>query len=440
MKIREYNLPDTSRWIKAFPFYYGWVIVAVAGVTHFASAPGQTYVSSVFLEPMIQEMNWSRTLFSGTYTLASLSAAALMIVVGKALDRFGSRKTMVVLCVSMGIAAIWMSGVKTGWQLFLGFAALRTIGQGSFSLVSSAMIGTWFIKMRGKATAVASFGGAAGMGVFPVLVHFLIVQFDWRVTWAILGIMVWCILLVPSVFLLRRNPESVGLLPDGIRTTVKTKDRSPFVNLSVDDDEVSYTLSQALRTRSLWMLTFSSIAMPLVMTGLMFHHVSLLGSQGISSGMAAATLGLFGPLVLIASVLAGILVDRFPGRFLLALGQVTLAIAMLWFFIISSPWQAIVYVVIAATSVGIVNNAGTVIWANYFGRTYLGSIRGFAATVMVGFSAMGALPFGLIYDWTGTYDIALWILMVLPVAALGFALLAFPPISPTRGNEDRSVV
>tara|TARA_B100000949_G_C14057481_1_gene356264 strand:- start:341 stop:520 length:180 start_codon:yes stop_codon:yes gene_type:complete len=57
---------------------------------------------------------------------------------------------------------------------------------------------------------------------------------------------------------------------------------------------------------------------------------------------------------------------------------------------------------------------------------------------MVGFSAMDALPFGLIYDWTGTYDIALWILMVLPVAALIFALLAFPPILHTRANEDMS--
>ena len=109
---------------------------------------------------------------------------------------------------------------------------------------------------------------------------------------------------------------------------------------------------------------------------------------------------------------------------------------MAWVFVISSSWQAIVYVVISAAAVGLVNTTGTVIWANYFGRAHLGSIRGFATTVMVAFSALGALPFGFIYDWTGSYDMALWILMALPVAALIFSIFAFPPrINKNSSNE-----
>ena len=169
MKYKDFNFPDTSNWIKSLSFYYGWVIVAIAGLAHFSSAPGQTYVSSIFLEPMIEDLNWSRTLFSGMYTAGSLTAALFMILVGKALDRIGSRKMLVVLCVLMGFACIWMSGVSTEWQLLIGFAALRTIGQGSFGLVSSTMISIWFIRIRGRATAVASFGGAASMAIFPVL-------------------------------------------------------------------------------------------------------------------------------------------------------------------------------------------------------------------------------------------------------------------------------
>ena len=33
---------------KLIPFYYGWIIVGVAGLAHFCSAPGQTYVISIF--------------------------------------------------------------------------------------------------------------------------------------------------------------------------------------------------------------------------------------------------------------------------------------------------------------------------------------------------------------------------------------------------------
>ena len=426
MKHRDRSFLETSNWIKSLPFYYGWVIVAVAGLAHFTSAPGQTYVTSVFLEPMIEDLNWSRTLFSGMYTAGSLIAALFMVVVGKALDRFGSRKMLATLCVLMGFSCIWMSGVSTEWQLLLGFAALRIIGQGSFGLVSSTMISIWFIRIRGRATAVASFGGAASMAIFPVIVHFFVALYDWRVTWLILGVSAWCILLIPSVLLVRRSPESVGLIPDGEIVDREGNNCTTEKNY-VADDEFSYTLSDALRTRALWMLTLSSLAVPLVMTGLMFHHVSILGAQGISSQMAAVTLGLFGPLMLVFSVVSGLLADRFPGRYLLALGQAILVVAMLWVFVIGSSWQAIIYVVISAAAVGLVHTTGTVIWANYFGRAYLGSIRGFATTVMVAFSAMGALPFGFIYDWTGTYDMALWVLMGLPLTALIFSLFASPP-------------
>ena len=384
---------------------------------------------------MIEDLNWSRTLFSGMYTAGSLIAALFMVVVGKALDRFGSRKMLATLCVLMGFSCIWMSGVSTQWQLLLGFAALRTIGQGSFGLVSSTMISIWFIRIRGRATAVASFGGAASMAIFPVIVHFFVALYDWRVTWLILGVSVWCILLIPSVLLVRRSPESVGLIPDGEIVDIEGNNCTTEKSY-VEDDEFSYTLSDALRTRALWMLTLSSLAVPLVMTGLMFHHVSILGAQGISSQMAAVTLGLFGPLMLVFSVVSGLLADRFPGRYLLALGQAILVVAMLWVFVIGSSWQAIIYVVISAAAVGLVHTTGTVIWANYFGRAYLGSIRGFATTVMVAFSAMGALPFGFIYDWTGTYDMALWVLMGLPFTALIFSLFASPPRRDNVSNTD----
>ena len=73
----------------------------------------------------------------------------------------------------------------------------------------------------------------------------------------------------------------------------------------------------------------------------------------------------------------------------------------------------------------------TVIWANYFGRAYLGSIRGFASTVMVAFSAMGALPFGFIYDRTGSYNDAIYVLLILPViAGIAYMLALEPKVKP----------
>ena len=419
--------PSTNKFINSFPFFYGWVILFVAALAHFASAPGQTYVSSIFIDPMIDDLGWSRTTFSGLYTGGSMAAAVFMIAVGKMLDKYGARKTLSILCLMMCMATIWMSGVDSRWKLFLGFAMLRTIGQGSFGLVATTMVSTWFIRIRGRATAISSIGGAASLAVFPFIVHLLIERFDWRSTWFILGIVVLTVLFIPAITLIRRSPEAVGLKPDG--TDHKGTERGD--ELGKEGSETNFTLFEALKTRSLWMLVFGSTAMPLIMTGLMFHHVSILGSKGISPGLAAVTMGLFGPLVFLGSLGCGYLADRIPNRFLLAAGQLILIVAMLWTIIISAPWQAIIYIVLASVSMSLMSTPNTVIWANYFGRAYLGSIRGFASTVMVAFSAMGALPFGFIYDRTGSYNDAIFVLLILPViAGIAYMLALEPKVKP----------
>ena len=75
---------------------------------------------------MIEEMGWSRTTFSSMYSAASLSAAVFMIVIGRAIDRFGARRTLATLVVLMGLVTIWMSTVDSEWKLLIGLAGIRT--------------------------------------------------------------------------------------------------------------------------------------------------------------------------------------------------------------------------------------------------------------------------------------------------------------------------
>ena len=63
-------------------------MVGVAGVGVFASGPGQTYIVSVMVDPLIAETGWSRTLVSGLYSAGSISAVVSAVLAGRALDRF----------------------------------------------------------------------------------------------------------------------------------------------------------------------------------------------------------------------------------------------------------------------------------------------------------------------------------------------------------------
>ncbi len=410
--------------IPRMPFYYGWIVVGVAILAQFVSGFGHPYVASGFIDPIRQELGWSLTVVSGMYTVGSLLAAPLLLVVGRLLDRFGSRVILTFICIFMGLVTIAMSRITHPAHLLAGFAAIRLLGESSLNLVSITMVSLWFMKLRGRATAVTSMGLASAHSALPLLTHFLIDKFGWRDAWIGFGLIVWFILLIPTLLFVKKSPESVGLHPDG---GVKEAHKSDGYQQSADAPEVNFTLSEALRTRTLWLLLVCGIGLPLTITGLLFHHLPMMQTKGISSQLAAASLLLWGPSMILGNFVGGFLTDRIQSRYLLAAVQLLLIIALLWNRMISTPWQMFIYVFMAGSAGGVFFTSYAVTWANYFGRRHLGAIRGVASMSTLVFSALGALPFGLVFDLTGSYDMAIMILLGVPAVSGVAALFALPP-------------
>ncbi len=415
---------DQSSIIARTPFFYGWVILAVSAVALFISGPGQTYSVSLFVGPIISELGWSRTMVSGMYTLGSLTAGAAMILVGRLQDRYGARVMLTSVGILFGFAALGMSAMDHPLELYVGFAALRTLGQGSLTLIPTTLIALWFVRLRGRAIAIGSIGSAVSLAVFPPVIHALITHVGWRAAWVALAFIIWGVLLLPAALLVRSRPESVGLLPDGL--VMRPRDQAENTQATVAG-EVNLSLSEAMRTRAFWLLLFAGSSQSLISTGLIFHQVSLLASKGVPSGVAASVLSVMAPMSLFGIFVAGFMADRFPNRYLLAGGQALLAVAMLFTFIIASTWQALLYGALLGLTGGFLMSTTSVIWPNYFGRYHLGSIRGVATSSMVTSAALGPLPFGYLFDQTGSYSIAILIFLALPAACALAALMAKPP-------------
>jgi MFS family permease len=416
---------STSRpWVAHLPFHYGWVILAVASIVTFMSGPGQTYGVSVFVNPMIEDLGWSRTMISGLYTAGSLTAATTMILVGRLLDRYGARVMLIVVATLFGFAAIWMSNVSHPFHLYAGFAAIRILGQGSLTLIPTTLVALWFVRLRGRAMSLHLLGSAASLAFFPPFIHALVSSQDWRAAWTVLAFLIWGILLPLAVLLVRRTPESVGLLPDGISPQVLGSGEQATLPTS---NEVNWAASEAVRTRSFWLLMFAGSSQSLIGTALVFHHVSLLASHGLEAGVAASVLSVLAPASLVGTFIGGFLSDRIPNRYIMAGGQATLALAMLLILVISQPWHAYVYGGLLGLTSGVLIAANAVIWPNYYGRAQLGTIRGAVTTSMVAFAALGPLPFGYLFDLTKSYTSAVSVFLALPVACAVAALLALPP-------------
>src|SRR5262249_11890314 len=66
-------------------------------------------------------------------------------------------------------------------------------------------------------------------------------------------------------------------------------------------------------------------------------------------------------------------------------------------------------------------------WADYFGRTHFGAIRGITLSAQVCAQAAGPLLSGVLRDWSGSYQLSLACFFALGLASVAVALLARQP-------------
>ncbi len=78
----------------------------------------------------------------------------------------------------------------------------------------------------------------------------------------------------------------------------------------------------------------------------------------------------------------------------------------------------------------------TYIWANYYGRVFVGTIRGITLPAILTLSAFGAPTVGYIYDFTGSYQLAWWLLIGTYIVGFMIMISAVPP----QGNRREAVL
>lgn len=425
LRVDKQRAVHKSRLVSAAPFFYGWVIL-VAGVLGLVmTSPGQTYSISIFIEQFIHDLGMSRSLVSTLYMIGTLTASLVLPVVGRLIDRYGSRLMTVIIALLFGLACLYMGLVRNALMLGIGFFALRTLGQGSLSLVSKIVVNQWWVRRRGFAIGVVGMTYALiGRAGFPVLINALIPIYGWRGAYAILGGML-VLGMAPLGWLLVRNqPEVYGLRPDGEPSSGRESDARPAPSWSEDH----WTLAEVMRAPVFWILSAGFSSMSMLSTGLTFHIVSIYVDNGLTPTIAASA---FVPIAITSAVVqlgSGVLVDRVPVRILLAIALVLHAVLLVGAPYLLTVELALAFGVLMGAAGGLQQTIAGSIWAMYFGRRHLGSISGATATISVASSAMGPMIFGIARDLWGSYTVVLMVSAVLPlVLGAVVAVMGRPP-------------
>lgn len=409
-----------SRVIEASPVYYGWVILAAAAVGTAMTAPGQTFGVSAFLDAILRELDLKRSTVSLMYSLGTLAGSLVMPRVGRWIDEVGPRKAVTFIAAIFALGCFGMSRVNGPAALFLGFTVLRGVGQGALSIVTLHVVNLWFVRRRGMAVGISGLAFAASSALFPLGIAWLIERHGWRDTYSLLGLAIALTILPIGALFFRDAPEHFGLLPDG-------QTASPDADLP---SEHPWTLEQARRTPMFWLLAAGNVLPAALLTGLVFHHFSIMGMNGLTRVQAATMFVPMAAVTALSNLTTGVLLDRLRPERVLAVGMLLLGVTVLYAPHAASPQAVWVYGGLMGLQMGMQTAVAGTVWSHFFGRAHQGAIRGFTFTLMVAGSAFGPLPFAWCFEAFGSYSPLLYASAALPAAVALWALAVPQPRHP----------
>ncbi len=399
------------------------VLVSAFGL--FFSAPGQTYSISVFINAYQAEFGYSSALMSFGYMIATILSGSLLVVMGKMVDRFGQRVMMVTVGILLALTAFYNSYVMNIGMIFVGFFLLRYFGQGSMTLIPHSLVPQWFEKKRAFAISLENMGGLLATLSIPAFNYWLITQVGWEQAWRFWGIAL-LVLFVPVVFFTVINrPEDIGLSIDNNGSTSDDDKAKALAKLESE----SFTLKQALHTKEFWFIGLMSVIVPMFSTGVTFHFFRMMQQRQVGESQASFLIGMIAFPAFFMPFVARILIDQMKPKYVFLMTQIMIFMSMAflaWF--VNGTVSAMIFILFYGTAVAVQVVTLSTIWPTYFGRKYLGSIRGAATVFMVLSTAVGPFPLGLAYDLTGSFNPAIYLMMAMTIMAMFFALSIQKPI------------
>jgi MFS family permease len=412
--------------------YYGWSVLLVAAAAMVATLPGRTQGLGLITEPLLADLKIGRVQYAQLNLWATLVGSAGAIGVGRFIDRLGSRVVLAVVGLALGTVVCLMSRVTSLGELALAITLTRALGQSALSVISLAMVGQWFVRQIDKAMAIYSIVmSIAFMMAFPA-VGSLVQSRGWRVAWFAVGAAILAGLVPLALLIVRRNPESIGVRPDGEPRT-QNQELEPGNPGTRNLEPPGYSLREALFTPAFWVFAIGAALYGLVASGIGLFNESILAERGFGPNIYYQTLAVTAITGLAGNFVGGWLAGFVPLTRLMAVSLLVLTVGLLALPHVSTLAMVMIWATMMGIGGGLVMVLFFSVWPRVYGRRHLGRIQGMAQAITVLFSAIGPLLLAACVEMTGSYLAAFYVLAV-AVAAVGVAASAarMPPAPSTR--------
>jgi OFA family oxalate/formate antiporter-like MFS transporter len=136
---------------------------------------------------IINELKWDLPTVSVTFTAYLLAQGFIQPVSGMIADAYGPKKIVMLSSFLVAMGFIFSSFISSPWELHL-FYALGGLGVGALDNISTAVAVKWFPDKKGFASGFATFGFAAGAGLFNWFIQAFLESLGFRTTFRFLGL------------------------------------------------------------------------------------------------------------------------------------------------------------------------------------------------------------------------------------------------------------
>ena len=373
--------------------------VLACGAAIVTLSMGVRHGFGLWLQPITQEMGWTRQSFAFAIALQNLSWGVIGIFAGMAADRFGAFRVLMggAVLYGLGLAGMALSPTPLLFALTTGLLIGAAQAGTTYAVIYGVLGRQIAPERRSWAMGVAAAAGSFGQFLMVPVEGWLIASLGWQQ--ALLALSMAVLLIIPLAF---------GLREPGFQGAAPPK----------RDQTIGHALREAFSYPSFNLLMAGYFVCGFQVVFIGVHMPSYLKDNGLSPQVASYALALIGLFNVFGTYIAGTLGQRMPRRFILSFIYLARAVAISVFLLVPlSPLSVYIFSAVMGTLwLSTVPPTNATI-AQIFGVQHLSMLGGFVFFSHQLGSFMGVWLGGYLYDATGSYDIVWYIAIGLGVLA-----------------------
>ena len=382
--------------------------------------------SGIFFGPIKRDMGLNSAQTALIFSLVRAEGSIAGPIVGRFVDKFGSRPMIIFggLLASFGFIALhWVHNYVLFIIIFVGVVGVgKSAGLGQV-LISA--VNRWFIRRRSLAMSICITGFSSGGAAILPLITLGVSTIGWRDVMLYSGIFMGLIV-IPLASMVKHSPEREGIGPD-LPFPVEGEEEARAVL-------VDFTVRQALRTKSYWILFAGSVLRISLWGTVSVHAVEMFVWKGMSHELAGLMFSVMFLLSIPLRLIVGVLGDKWPLQPMMGTGMVAAALATLALLVVDGNLAVYLFVALMALEQG-TSSLNWVSLGNFFGRTSFATLMGLISVAFNIGMLITPIYAGVVFDRTDSYAIVLVSFLPIYLAAGVFFLFTRKPAAPVSARE-----